>query len=308
MAPGWVHFDFICPKQSLLVFAMPFLALPYPIINPVAFAYGPVVIRWYALAYIVGICAGYGLIVHYCRKGALWGSTPHPDPRALEDLLTYCALGIVLGGRLGQVLFYDPHHYFAHPLEIVEVWKGGMAFHGGLLGAALGAFVFARRARANALTVFDLCAAVTPIGLFLGRLANFIRPELWGHESDVPWAMVFPQAGPMPRHPSQLYEAGLEGIALFVLLTILVHRGHLRKPGFVAGAFGVGYGCARIFCEFFREPDPQLEALGSFLTMGMVLSVPMIGFGLALMLHAIRRQSLIETTETAETTGANAQQ
>jgi phosphatidylglycerol---prolipoprotein diacylglyceryl transferase len=170
----------------------------------------------------------------------------------------------------------------------VQTWKGGMAFHGGLLGAIAGLLLYARRSGAPALTVSDLCAGVAPIGLFFGRIANFIKPEMWGRETDVPWAMVFPGAGDAPRHPSQLYEAGLEGVALFLLLLVAMRFGALKRPGLTSGLFGMGYGAARIFCEFFREPDPVQEALAGGFTMGMALSAPMIVIGAALALYALR--------------------
>ena len=187
------------------------------------------------------------------------------------------------------MLFYNPVYYLANPQEIIAVWRGGMAFHGGLAGAALGVWWFARRHQIAALTVADICSAVVPIGLLLGRIANFIKPELWGRETDVPWAMVFPDAGPLPRHPSQLYEAGLEGIALFILLFIVVQMGGLRRPGLVTGVFAIGYAIARIFCEFFREPDPQLGFLFGGATMGMLLSLPLIAIGAGLVNHARRK-------------------
>jgi phosphatidylglycerol:prolipoprotein diacylglycerol transferase len=197
---------------------------------------------------------------------------------------------VIVGGRLGHVLFYEREFYFAHPEEIIKTWKGGMAFHGGLLGAIVGMALFSWREKIPAMTVSDICASVAPIGIFLGRLANFIKPEMWGRESDVPWAMVFPGAGDAPRHPSQLYEAGLEGLALYVVLAIAVQRGAFKRPGLATGLFGVGYAAARIVSEFFREPDPVSEALGDGLTMGMALSAPMALVGSGLILHALRAQ------------------
>lgn len=272
---------------------MPFFVLPFPMIDPVAVNIGPLPIRWYALAYIGGFICGWLGLRALTADEKLWTpQQPRPTREALDDLLVYVAFGIIIGGRLGHVLIYDPAFYFAHPLEILQTWKGGMAFHGGLIGGLIGMALFARRYALPYLTVVDLTAAVTPIGLFFGRIANFIRPEMWGRESDVPWAMVFPGAGDAPRHPSQLYEAGLEGVALGLLLWFAARHGALKRPGLVTGLFGVGYGFARIFCEFFREPDPVQEALANGLTKGMVLSVPLIAVGAGAMLFSMRRRSI----------------
>lgn len=262
------------------------LVIPFPVIDPVLVNLGPLPIRWYALAYIVGLVLGWAYARRLVTRESLWQGLPRPSPNSLDDLLVYMAIGVVCGGRLGYVLFYNLDFYLAHPAEALVVWKGGMSFHGGLIGAACGIALFARRAGLPILTVSDLCAAVTPIGLFLGRLANFIKPELWGRSTDVPWAMVFPGAGPLPRHPSQLYEAMLEGIVLFVLLALAVRAGGLRRPGLVTGIFAVGYGIARIICEFFREPDPQLGFLFGGATMGMLLSLPLIAAGILCVLFA----------------------
>jgi phosphatidylglycerol:prolipoprotein diacylglycerol transferase len=258
------------------------LSIPYPAIDPVALWIGPLPIRWYALAYIVGLVGGWTFARHLAGRDAYWGASTRPTAQSLDDLLVYCAMGVVLGGRLGYVAFYNGGYYLAHPIEIFEVWNGGMSFHGGLAGAALGVWIFARRHLLPVLPVADLCCAVAPIGLLLGRLANFIKPELWGRAADVPWAMVFPGAGPLPRHPSQIYEAGLEGIALFVVLLIAIRSGALKSPGVVAAIFCIGYAIARVFCEFFREPDPQLGFLFGGATMGMLLSAPLalVGVGL----------------------------
>ncbi len=271
---------------------MPLLAIPYPVIDPVLVHIGPLPIRWYALAYIAGLILGWVYARFLAARDGLWNGTPHPTPQSLDDLLVYCALGVVFGGRIGYVLFYNLPFYLAHAEEIPAVWKGGMSFHGGLAGAALGIILFARRYTLPALSVFDITCAVVPIGLFLGRIANFIKPELWGRPSDVPWAMVFPEAGPLPRHPSQLYEAGLEGLALFVVLAIAIRLGALKRPGLVSGIFGIGYGVARIICEFFREPDPQLGFLFGGATMGMLLSLPLIALGIAILIYALRRRPI----------------
>ena len=267
---------------------MPLVALPFPQINPVLVHWGPLAIRWYALAYIAGLVLGWLLIRRIVSDDSYWGGARRPTAASIDDLLVYCAFGVIVGGRLGNVLFYDPEYYFSHPLDIFKVWEGGMSFHGGLIGALVGILLFARRYGQPALTVLDLCCLAAPIGLFLGRLANFIRPELWGRPTDVPWAVVFPGTDGLPRHPSQIYEALLEGLVAFIVLFVLARKGAFRRPGLISGAFGVLYGAARIFAEFFREPDPRLEDLGRGLTMGMVLSAPLVVIGLALLVSSLR--------------------
>ncbi|MGQ0444306.1 MAG: prolipoprotein diacylglyceryl transferase [Beijerinckiaceae bacterium] len=267
------------------------MSLPYPSIDPVLIAIGPLPIRWYALAYIAGLLLGWAYARALAKHKAFWGGAAPLDPLDIDDLLLFAALGVILGGRLGYVFFYNAEYYLAHPAEIFAVWKGGMSFHGGLAGTALAIYVLAKRKKIPVLSLADVCAAAVPIGLFLGRLANFIKPELWGRPSSVPWAMVFPGAGPSPRHPSQLYEAGLEGIVLFLVLYIAVQLGALRRPGLVAGLFAAGYGIARITCEFFREPDPQLGFLFAGATMGMLLSLPLIAIGIGFIVRAYRRSS-----------------
>ncbi|HEY5795386.1 MAG TPA: prolipoprotein diacylglyceryl transferase [Bosea sp. (in: a-proteobacteria)] len=276
---------------------MPTFAIAFPMIDPVALQLGPLTVKWYGLAYVVGLLGGWWYARRLVSAEGLWGGRARPKPEELDDMLLFVALGVVLGGRLGFVLFYDLPRYLERPQDIVAIWQGGMSFHGGLIGAATGLWLFARRRGYPALSVFDLAAAVVPIGLFLGRIANFINAELWGRPApDVTWAMVFPNAGPLPRHPSQLYEALGEGILLFVLLALLVRAGGFRKPGLVAGVFGMGYAVARIVCEFFREPDPQLgflfgssvDALSGGITMGMLLSLPLFAAGLFLALRARR--------------------
>jgi phosphatidylglycerol---prolipoprotein diacylglyceryl transferase len=270
---------------------MPLLALPFPKIDPVLVQLGPLAIRWYALSYIAGLILGWAMIRRILSAESLWRGAQRPSPASVDDLLVYCAVGVIVGGRLGNVLFYDPGYYFSHPLEIFKIWEGGMAFHGGLIGASAGIVVFAWRYHTPALTVFDLACLVAPIGIFFGRIANFIKPELWGRPTDVPWAVIFPGADdvPVPRHPSQIYEALLEGLAVFVILSLAARYGALRRPGLIAGAFGALYGLARIFCEFFRDPDPRLEDLGGGLTMGMVLSAPLVIIGLGLIGWSVRK-------------------
>jgi phosphatidylglycerol---prolipoprotein diacylglyceryl transferase len=273
---------------------MPLFAIPYPVIDPVAVNLGPLPLRWYALAYIGGFVLGWAYLRVIAGRDAFWRQDQkRPSVDSIDDLLVYAAFGVIIGGRLGHVLIYDPGFYFAHPIEIFETWKGGMAFHGGFLGALAGMALFARREKLPIVTIMDICAIVAPIGIFFGRLANFIKPEMWGRETDVPWAMVFPGAGDAPRHPSQLYEAGLEGLLLGLALWIALRAGALKHPGMASGIFGVGYGLARIFCEFFREPDPIQEALGGGLTKGMALSAPMILAGLFLIVLSMRRREAL---------------
>lgn len=276
---------------------MPTFAIAFPMIDPVALQLGPLSVKWYGLAYVVGLLGGWWYARRLVSAEGLWAGRARPKAEELDDMLLFVALGVVLGGRLGFVLFYDLPRYLERPQDILAIWQGGMSFHGGLIGAATGLWLFARRRGYPALSVFDLAAAVVPIGLFLGRIANFINAELWGRPApDVPWAMVFPNAGPLPRHPSQLYEALGEGLLLFILLALLVRAGGLKRPGLVAGIFGMGYAVARIVCEFFREPDPQLgflfgssvDALSGGVTMGMVLSLPLFAAGLVLALRARR--------------------
>jgi len=273
---------------------MPLFALPFPVIDPVLIEIGPVPIRWYALAYIAGLLLGWWLMRRLSAQEQLWDGRLRPSIVSLDDLLVYAALGVVLGGRVGYVLFYNLDYFLAHPASIPAVWEGGMSFHGGLVGATLGIWLFARREKLPMLAVADLCSAVVPLGIFFGRLANFIKPELWGRVSDVDWAMVFPDpaAGPFPRHPSQLYEAATEGVLLFVVLMWAVRMGALKRPGLVTGLFGLGYGLSRIVCEFFREPDPQLGFLFGSATMGMLLSLPLVIAGLIFITRAWRAKEM----------------
>jgi len=268
---------------------MPLFVIPYPMISPVLVEIGPFALRWYALAYVAGLLAAWWLGKRYAGNDRLWGGRAHPSPLDVDDLIVYAALGVVLGGRIAYVLFYNLGYYAANPLEALTVWRGGMSFHGGLIGAMLAMALLARSRGVPVLAFFDTMAPVAPIGLFLGRLANFVNGELWGRVTDLPWAFVFPNGGPEPRHPSQLYEAGLEGVLLFVILTAAVRLGGLRRPGLTSGLFGLGYGLARIAVELVREPDSQVGYLaGGWLTMGMVLSLPLVAAGLALLWWAAR--------------------
>ncbi len=266
-------------------------------------------LRWYALAYIAGILIAWRMALSALRRPALWpGEVPPLRKEQLEDLVTWIILGVILGGRLGFVLFYQPGYYLSHPLDILKVWQGGMAFHGGLLGVVVAAYLYARRHNIPALSLADLIAHTVPPGLLLGRLANFINAELWGRPSDAPWAVIFPGmaaqdcpgvvAGMCARHPSQLYEAALEGILLGALLLWLAYRrGAFRKPGLIMGVFLAGYGASRFIVEFFRQPDAQFVSPGNplglawhvggyGLTMGQLLSLPMIALGLWFALRA----------------------
>jgi len=271
---------------------MPFLLIDFPVFNPVAVSLGPVVIRWYALAYIVGIVLGWIYARSLIKKERLWGGPAPITLPQLDDFILWVTIGIIVGGRTGYVLFYNLPFFIAHPAEIFELWKGGMSFHGGFLGCVAAVILFARSNNVSIPSLGDITTAVAPIGLFLGRLANFINSELWGRPADpsLPWAMIFPNGGPLPRHPSQLYEAGLEGIVLFTVLAIMIRMGALKRPGLILGSFITLYGFARITGEFFREPDPQLGFLWGGLTMGMLLSVPMIIVGAIIIVASARHR------------------
>ena len=273
---------------------MPFLLVDFPVFDPVALALGPIVIRWYALAYIVGIVLGWVYARSLIKKERLWGGEVPITLPQLDDFILWVTIGIIVGGRTGYVLFYNLPFFIAHPSEILELWKGGMSFHGGFLGCVAAVMLFARRNNISILSLGDITTAVAPIGLFLGRIANFINSELWGRhaEASLPWAMIFPtDRAHLPRHPSQLYEAGLEGIVLFTALAIMIRMGALKRPGLILGSFIAIYGIARIIGEHFREPDPQLGFLWGGLTMGMLLSVPMIIVGAIIITAALRRKA-----------------
>jgi phosphatidylglycerol---prolipoprotein diacylglyceryl transferase len=262
---------------------LPLAALPFPKIDPVLVQIGPLAIHWYGLGYIIGILFAWWYAKRLATNELLWlPGQSRPKPDDLDDFLVWAAVGVVAGGRIGYVLFYDLQRYIANPQDIVAVWQGGMSFHGGFLGTTIAMILFARRRGIPVWTLFDLVGAGVPVALGLVRIANFVNSELWGKLTSVPWAFEFPNGGPFPRHPTQLYEAGLEGLVLFLLLRFLTHRRRkLGTPGFVCGAFVTGYGLARILVEFFREPDPQIGYLfGGWLTMGMVLSVPMVLAGI----------------------------
>jgi phosphatidylglycerol:prolipoprotein diacylglycerol transferase len=272
---------------------MPLLTIAFPIFDPVAFAIGPFVVRWYALAYIGGIVLGWLYARALLKNEKLWGGPAPITFTQMDDFVLWVTIGIIVGGRTGYVLFYNPVFFVQHPAEILELWKGGMSFHGGFLGCVVAVMVFSIRNGLPILSLGDIVTAVAPIGLFLGRLANFINSELWGRTADssVPWAMVFPNGGPVPRHPSQLYEAALEGVVLFTILAVMIRMGALKRRGLILGSFIAIYAIARIIGEFFREPDPQLGFLWGGLTMGMLLSVPMIIAGIVIIVVAWRRKT-----------------
>lgn len=260
--------------------------LTFPTIDPVLIEIGPVALRWYSLAYITGFLLGWWWIRRLIQRepGIL-------TREQLDDLLFWAVLGVVLGGRLGYVLFYNAPHYLEHPGAIFAVWEGGMSFHGGMLGLMAAVWWFARARECSFLRIMDLIAAAGPIGLFLGRLANFINGELYGRVTNSPLGMVFPNGGPEPRHPSQLYEAVLEGFVLFFVLWALIrYADALKKPGLIGGSFLAGYGLARFSVEFFREPDAHLGFLFAGATMGQLLSLPMIALGGWLVWRATRQK------------------
>jgi phosphatidylglycerol---prolipoprotein diacylglyceryl transferase len=278
---------------------MSVLAIPFPNFDPVALQIGPIAIKWYGLAYLTGLLFGWLYIRRLLQRPKLWADDLPPfQPTAVDDLLLYITAGVVLGGRLGFVLFYEPAYYLANPQDIIAVWKGGMSFHGALLGCAIAVLIFARRRSVSAWSTMDLCTASVPIGLFFGRIANFINGELFGRPTTMPWGMVFPEARlhypsvePTPRHPSQLYEAALEGLLLFLVLRLLTHRyGALKHPGIVTGSFLVGYAIARsISEEFFRQPHFAHALNVDGLTVGTVYSIPMLIAGLVIIYLARTR-------------------
>jgi phosphatidylglycerol:prolipoprotein diacylglycerol transferase len=256
--------------------------LPYPAIDPVIVQFGPLQVRWYGLMYVLGFAASYLLVHRQIKKYRLTRLGEH-----FENLNLALIISLVLGARLGYVLFYNPAYYLAHPMEIPATWQGGMSFHGALIGLLVGGYLYCRRAGLDFLQTADVYIVTTPIGLGLGRLGNFINGELFGRIADVPWAMVFPQGGPLPRHPSQLYECLLEGVVLFTLLWSAKNAYWQRswQRGSLLALFLIGYGVIRTVVEFFREPDAQLGFLFDLLTMGQLLSGLMIAAGLLLLLR-----------------------
>lgn len=246
--------------------------LTYPQIDPIIFQIGPLAVRWYGMMYLLGFIISYFIIGHLSRRRSLG-----IDHDGVSDLLFYAALGVILGGRLGYTLFYKFSYYLSHPLEILAIWEGGMSFHGGLLGVVVSVMLFCKSRQLSMLLTGDILVTAAAVGLGLGRVGNFINGELWGRVTDAPWGMVFPQAGPLPRHPSQLYEAVLEGLVLFVVLWLL-HRKNPR-PGIPFFSFFLLYGLFRFGVEFFRQPDQHLGFLWAGATMGQLLSLPMVLVG-----------------------------
>ncbi|HAA91365.1 MAG TPA: prolipoprotein diacylglyceryl transferase [Rhodospirillaceae bacterium] len=268
----------------------------HPEFDPIAFSIGPLAIRWYALAYIVGLVFGWRYCLRLTRR-------PPQIVKELyiDDLFVWVTLGVLIGGRLGFVVFYNPGYYLSNPLEIVQPWKGGMAFHGGLVGVMVAVYIYGRLKKTGFWPMADMLAAAVPVGLFLGRVGNFVNGELWGRVTDVPWGVIFPRAGPDPRHPSQLYEAGLEGLVLFGLLAWLIfRRDALTRPGLVGGTFLIGYGCARAVVETVRAETHFAEQLPLGLTFGQLLSVPMILLGIYIVRRAMNRP-VAETPVTSQT-------
>jgi len=270
--------------------------VPFPDIDPIVFSLGPISIRWYALAYLAGILAGVVYGAGLLRRHTLWAqNTPPFKVSDWYDFGFWAVLSIIIGGRLGYVLFYGAAYYAAHPLEILQTWDGGMSFHGGLLGLIVAMVLYTRNKGGNALSGLDMLGTVAPVGLMLGRIANFINGELYGRETTLPWGVIFPNGGPLPRHPSQLYEAALEGLLLFLFLRWVTHVAYgLRKPGLVAGIFGIGYAFSRILVETVRLPDADKGYLyGGWLTYGMVLTLPVLLAGIALVLYANRKPTRV---------------
>lgn len=270
-------------------------ALTFPNIDPEAFSIGPVSIKWYGLAYMAGLVLGWLYVRRLLSTPHLWRNNAPPlTIDRVDDLLLYMTLAIIVGGRLGQVLLYEPGYYFSNPAEILKTWRGGMSFHGALIGSAIAILIFARQYKVSARTIMDICCAAVPFGLFFGRVANFINSEHWGRTTDAAIGMVFPNGGPEPRHPSQLYEAALEGLVMLVIMRIMTHKVlGLKQPGLVTGVWLAWYAIARSICEFFREPEP-IHALNiEPFTAGQIYSIPMLMLGIYFIVTA-RRKSAAE--------------
>ena len=259
-------------------------ALSYPNIDPVAIEFGPIVVRWYALSYVAGFLLGAAYMKRMNRYGPA-----HFSGEQIDRFLLWAIIAVIIGARVFYVLFYNLEVYIHNPLSVFALWEGGLSFHGGFFGMAVAIYCFARRHRTDWRALSDLVAPAATIGIFFGRIANFINGELWGRVTTSQWGMIFPNAGPLPRHPSQLYEAALEGVFLFCLLTwLIVFRKALHHPGRVTGVFVFGYGCARFLVEFFRQPDAQLGILLAGMTMGQWLTLPLLAGGAWLVLRARR--------------------
>lgn len=272
-------------ETSLLVASL----LTFPDLDPIIVSIGPFDVRWYGLSYVAGILLGWYYAKWLLSRAHFWQTAQAPlSQKDIDDFVLWAAVGIVAGGRLGYILFYDFSTILSNPARMFQVWNGGMSFHGGLIGTLLAMIMFAKLRKINVWSLFDITCAAAPIGIFFGRIANFINGELWGKLANVPWAFIFPTGGPFPRHPSQLYEAALEGLLLFIILLVMAAQfEQLKRPGTIAGVFLIGYGAARIFVEFFRQPDEHIGyVLGGWLTMGMILSLPLLAVGALAMVKA----------------------
>lgn len=261
-------------------------------IDPVAFSLGPLVVRWYALAYLAGFLLGW----KYCLILVNRDENTRPNATDIDDFLTWAVVGVILGGRLGSVLFYNFDYYVSNPGEIYKIWHGGMSFHGGMLGVLVAMFLFSKRREISIFRLSDVVCAAAPIGLFFGRIANFINAELYGRATDAPWGIIFPGGGDIPRHPSQLYEAFLEGLVLFIILYLLSKSSKV-KPGMISGVFLMLYGLFRALVEFVREPDAHIGLIGDFISMGQILCLPMIVGGLVLIYCSMREKLTLDASQ-----------
>ena len=261
--------------------------LSFPSINPVIFSLGPFEIRWYSLAYIVGFLFAWRYIRFLTQKKQIHSLNKKIDFKFVDDLVFYSIVGLILGARLGYVIFYNPSYYLQNPFEIIYLWQGGLSFHGGLLGIVIASLVLSKSNQIDFFQLSDLICVSAPVGIFFGRIANFINGELYGRPSEYFIGMQFPGSDMQYRHPSQLYEAFLEGLVIFIVLNILIHKfDKLKKPGFISSVFLIMYGVFRFFIEFTREPDQQLGLFFEFLSMGMILSIPMIIFGIFIFIYS----------------------
>jgi phosphatidylglycerol:prolipoprotein diacylglycerol transferase len=265
-------------------------ALTYPQVDPTAIAIGPIDIKWYGLAYMAGLLLGWLYVRRLLATPRLWRDDQAPlSVERADDLLLFVTFAVIVGGRLGQVLLYEPSYYFSHPSEIIKTWHGGMSFHGALIVSGAVILYFAHRFKVSARTIMDICCAAAPFGIFFGRIANFINSEHWGRVTDAAIGMVFPNGGPEPRHPSQLYEAALEGLVMAIIMRIMTHRVlGLKRPGLVTGVWLIWYAIARSICEFFREPEAvNFFNIGPF-TAGQMYSLPMLFLGIYFVFTARR--------------------
>lgn len=266
--------------------------MPFPEIDPIIVAWGPFALRWYALAYMMGILLGWLYILRLGRRDTLWQKGPPYLPSHVDDFVLWATLGVIIGGRLGYVVFYNPSYYWENPSAIAAVWEGGMSFHGGFTGVVVACIIFTRKHAIPFLSWTDVLAACAPIGLFLGRISNFINGELWGRATTVSWGVIFPRGGPVPRHPSQLYEAALEGALLFVVIALAIYKFRiLTTPGRATSIFLIGYGLARFSIEYVREPDAHIGFIFGTITMGQILSLPILALGLGVLWWSRRTTS-----------------